>query len=296
MRDVLITTADEGVRIPDAMEVIGGGLNLDEVAIDLDFYVIRGLDNDTGVISERVVATCIFYIPLNPPCPSGGGSGSEPQPSPYDINAVGPIIGSGSGGDEDCPNPATLSAGDFVWLESGINTVTLEKTVDPNTGMIYYEGKDLTMEDYVPNNWYDLHLQGDPEGLAEELVPGVLPTVPADWHLLTPQLWGNYTHDRTTDFVYTWTPAMTYPDAIFVTKIDGTTYAGTDYQGRAISIPWDDGEHSYTAEDLLQLDPNPVTFAAYSYIEGPEFGLRDSIYQTNQTESYIYLQASMILE
>ncbi|MCB9743229.1 MAG: hypothetical protein H6741_14405 [Alphaproteobacteria bacterium] len=296
LRDVLITTGEEGVRIPDAFEVVGGGWSLEEVAIDLSYTVTRGISNESGDISEAVRATCIFFIPLDPPCPSGGGMGSEPQPTPYDSNAVGPIIGSGGGGSDDCPTPTTLSAGDYVWLESEANTVTLYKEVDANTGMIIYTGRDLTIADYVTDNVYDLHLQGDPEGLEEELLEQVLPTVPADWELTSPQLWGNYTHDRTQDFVYTWTPAMTYPDAIFVTAINGTTYAGTSYQGRAISIPWDDGEHAYTASDLLQLDPNPVTFSAYSFIEGPPFGLRDSIYQENQSESYIYLQASMILE
>ena len=89
---------------------------------------------------------------------------------------------------------------------------------------------------------------------------------------------------------------MTYPDAIFVTMIDGTTFNGTTDPGRAISIPWDDGEHSYLSSEIQLLDPNPVYFIAYSFIEGPEFGLRDSIYQTNTAPSYIYLQASMILQ
>lgn len=295
MRDVQITTDEEGVRIEDAFEVVGGDFSLDEVAIDLSFTVVRGIDNATGQISEGVNASCVFYMPLDPPCPAGGGMGSKPEPSPYDNNEVGPITGSG-GGDEDCPNPKTFSAGDFVWLESDINTVTLEKVVDGSSGMIYYVGRDLTMADYVPDNWYDLHLQGDPEGLAEELLPRVLPTVPADWSMVSPQLWGNYTHNRSADFNYLWTPAQTYPDAIFVTSITGTTYAPTGDPGMAISIPWDDGDHTYTADELSLLDPNPVYFTAYSYIEGPEFGLKDSIYQENQAESYIYLQATMILE
>ena len=60
-RDVLISTGDEGVYLTDAFEVIGGDWNLEEVAIDLSFYVSRSKDNDTE-ISEAVQANCTFYI------------------------------------------------------------------------------------------------------------------------------------------------------------------------------------------------------------------------------------------
>lgn len=304
-RDVLLTTGEEGVRISDAFEVVGGTWSLEEVAISLGFNVVRGIDNDTGDLIEFVNANATFFIPLDPPCPSGGGGGfgSKPEPEPYDSNVVGPIIGSGSGGGaEDCPDPQTVSAGDYVWLESGINTVTLEKTVDPNTGMITYRGYDLTIDDYVPNNMYDLHLQGDPDGLEEEIIEAVLPTVPCNWYLDTPGFWGNYTHDRSTDLDYTWSNtlgtagACTYPDAIFYTEVSGTTFNGTTDPGMAASFPWDDGVHAYLAEELSLLDPGQATFIAYSVISGREFGLRDSIYQMNQASSYIYLQAAFILE
>jgi len=303
-RDVVIATGEEGVRIPDAFEVLGGEWSLEEVAVSLTFNVVRGLDNSSGALSERVSASALFYIPLDPPCGGGGaGFGSKPEPEPYDQNVVGPITGSGSGGEaEDCPNPTTVSAGDYVWLESDANVVTLDKVVDPNSGLIYYIGQDLTIDDYVPDNLYDLHLQGDPEGLEEEIVEGVQPTVPCNWYMETPELWGNYTHDRSTDFEYVWINteggygACTYPDAIFYTEINGTTYNGTTDPGMAASFPWDDGTHAYTPDELLYLDPGQVYFIAYSYIVGREFGLRDSIYQTNQADSYIYFQASFILE
>ena len=81
-----------------------------------------------------------------------------------------------------------------------------------------------------------------------------------------------------------------------VTSISGTTWAETGDPGLAISIPWDDGEHTYFGSELINFDPNPVSFTAYSFIEGPEFGLKNSIYQENQSESYIYLGASMVLK
>jgi hypothetical protein len=39
-----------------------------------------------------------------------------------------------------------------------------------------------------------------------------------------------------------------------------------------------------------------VYFTAYSFIEGRPFGLQESRYQDNQAKSYIYLQASLVLE
>jgi len=297
-RDVLIETGDEGVLIPNAFEVVGGDLALGDVAIGLAFYVSRSIDNDTGGLNEGVVAYAQFVIPLDPPCGSGSPPGDGPMP--YDLNGVFEVPESEESND-DCPTAQTVSAGDVVWLESDANTVTLTKQIDSSTGSIYYYGENLTMADYVPDQWYDLHLQGDPDGLPEELLEDVQPTVPADWYLTSPDLWGNYTHNRAEDFHYTWdqpdgTPgANTYPDAIFSTSLSGTLVSNGK-SGFAGSIPWDDGVHNYTGAELSQLEATPSTFTAYSYIEGPEFGLKDSKYQTNQAYSYIYLSASLILE
>jgi hypothetical protein len=291
-RDVLLQTADEGVLIPSAFEVIGGDLSLGDVAIGLTFYVSRAIDNDTGALNEAVVALCQFVIPLDPPCGSSPPPGDGPMP--YDLNGVFEVPDPVESND-DCPSAQTVSAGDFVWLESPANTVTLTKQVDAASGTIYYYGENLTMADYVPDQWYDLHLQGDIDGLPEEILPEVQPTVPADWSLTSPDLWGNYTHNRAEDFDYTWTPAETYPDAIFGTSISGTLVS-TGKSGFAGSYPWDDGEHTYTGAELSQLEASPVSFSAYSVIEGPEFGLKDSIYQTNQASSYIALSATLVLE
>ncbi len=297
-RDVLIETADEGVLIPSAFEVIGGDLALDDVAIALGFYVSRSIDNDSGTLNEGVVGYAQFVIPLDPPCGSGSPPGDGPMP--YDVNGVFEVPESAESND-DCPTPQTVSAGDVVWFESPANVVTLTKQIDSATGSIYYYGEGLTMADYVPDQLYDLHLQGDPDGLPEELLPGVQPTVPADWYLTSPSLWGNYTHNRAEDFHYTWdqpdgTPgANSYPDAVFSTSLSGTLVSNGK-SGFAGSIPWDDGVHHYTGDELSQLDATPSTFSAYSYIEGPQFGLKDSKYQTNQSSSYIALSASLILE
>jgi hypothetical protein len=290
-RDVKITTGTEGVLIANAFEVVGGNVNLEDVVVGLSFTVVRGIDNQDCSLTERVRASASFVIPLDPPCGSSPPPGDGPQP--YDINGVFAVPPPGEA--VDCPSPTTVSAGDFVWLESASNVVTLVKQVDPATASIWYAGEGLTMADYVPNEIYDLHLQGDPDGLPEELVTQVQPTVPADWHLLSPELCGNYTQIRSEDFNYTWSPAQTYPTAIFSSSISGTLVATGD-SGFAGSIPWDDGVHTYTAGELSQLDVGPVYFTAYSFIEGRPFGLQESRYQENQAKSYIYLQAALVLE
>lgn len=321
-RDVMVSTDEEGAFIEDAFEVVAGPVDLSDVAISLAFYVVRGIDNATGALYESVVGQAIFYIPLDPACPPnpensypGGCTDGEDNdednytdcydsdcemdlacslggPQPYDANGVWSTRE--TGGSADCPTPTTLGAGDHVWFESPCNVVQLDKYIDAASGLIYYTA-DLTMDDYCPGQFYDLHTQGEEGAIGEYVLEGVQPTVPADWYLLTPELWGNYTHDRTEDFHYTWTPAQTYPDAIFVTSISGTLVS-TGEGGYAGSVPWDDGDHTYTPAELLELEPGNVTFTAYSYIEGPYFGFPFSTIQSNQSNSYIYLQASMVLE
>ena len=310
-RDVLIMTEsalgqEEGLLIQDAFEVVGGDLDLGDVRISMSYTVVRGIDNSSGALNERVRAQAVFWIPLDPPCGGGGGAMGS-GPSPYDVNGVFPTPDPPEGGEEDCPNPQTVSAGDVVWLESEKNVVTLEKVVDPATGMIAYTGRDLTIADYATNVMYDLHLQGDPNGLPEEILYGVQPTVPCDWYLTSPNLWGNYTHNRAEDFEYTWGmpdhptagactgPPGIDPAAMFSTSIPGTLVS-TGKGGFAGALPWDDGVHTYTAAELSMLQPNPTYLTAYSIKEGPEFGLKDSRHQDNVASTYIYLQASLVLE
>ncbi|MEC8425335.1 MAG: hypothetical protein VX000_16235 [Myxococcota bacterium] len=306
-RDVTLELPDEGLLIPDAFEVIGGEWDLSEVAVDLSFTVVRSRDNNgNGEYSERVRANCTFFIPLDPPCPSGGGgsgSGSEAgsDPSPYDNNGVWMATGEGSGGgQEDCPFPTTVSAGDYVWLESDQNSITLEKQIDTASGSIYYTAPDIQLEDYVTDNMYDLHTSGDPEAIGEFVLDEVLPTVPSDWQWVAPDLWGNHTHNRAEDFAFSWTPALTYPDAMFVvsicTKQSPCPMAEESWSGYAGAYPWDDGSHLFTASEMSMMGAGGVPVYAYSVISGREFGLPDSIYQTNQATSYIYLSQYMVLE
>jgi hypothetical protein len=291
MRDVYISNGDEAVLLPDAFEVIDSPARLENVAISLGFDIARQIDNNTGELLERVSGFAAFVIPLDPPCGSPPPPGSGPMP--YDINGVFPVPPDPV--PEDCPNPETVSAGDFVWFESDENVVTLEKNVIQSTGQIIYQGQGLVLDDYRFNKYYDLHTQGDPDGIGEYILEGVQPTVPADYYLLTPDLWGDFTHDRTQPFDYTWTPAMTYPNAIFSTQISGVLVSNGK-GGFAGSIPWDDGVHGYKPGELTQLQATPVTFSATSYIKGPYFGFPFSTIQSNQSDSALSTSASMILE
>jgi hypothetical protein len=289
-RDVMITSGDESILLPDAIEVLDAPPDLSNVVPVIGYDVTRQIDNATGDLLQEVRAFAYFVIPLSPPCGAAGVPGSGPMP--YDNNGVFPVPPPPQ--PVDCPYPETVSAGDFVWFEGPENIVTMPKQVIQSTGQIIYWNSDLSLDDYKFDTLYDLHTQGDPDGIPEVIVERVQPTVPADYYLTSPDLWGDYTHDRTTDFDYTWTPAQTYPEAIFSTQISGTLVVDGE-PGFAGSIPWDDGAHRYTSGELSQLQAGPVTFSAASFIQGPIFALPFSIYQS-RSDSTLSTTAELILE
>lgn len=317
-RDVRITTDDEGVFIEDAFVVNEGDIDLSNVGISLSFQVVRGIDNSSGAISEYVTAQAIFYIPLDPPCPANPESdctnetdddldgftdcndsdcSSNPAcgggPQPYDSNGYWQTYT--TGGSEDCPTPTTVGAGEHVYFESDCNIVTLDRYVDSASGLIYYADADVTLDDYCFGQWYDLHTEGEEGGIGEYVLDDVQPTVPADFELLVPEWWGNFTQSRAEDLTYTWTPAQTYPTAIFGTSISGTLSSNGE-QGYIGSLPWDDGEHTYTSDDLSELEAGSCSFGAYSYIEGEYFGFPFSTIQTNKSDSILYISGTVVLE
>jgi len=302
MRDVLVTTSvfveaestSEAVLVPDAFEVLDALPDLANVAISLNFYVARSIDNATCNLNERVVGNATFYIPLDPPC--GPASPMGDGPKPYDQNGVFPVPPSPD--PVDCPYPKTVSAGDVVWYESDENIVSMYKEVDAATNAIYYVASDLTLTDYRFNKNYDLHTQGDPAAIPEVLLEGVQPTVPSDWYLTNPQFCNDLTIPRTENFNYSWTPAMTYPTAIFVTQISGVTIPTEDGDIPAFigSIPWDDGVHAYTPYELSVVNDGPASFIAVSSIKGPLFGFPFSTIQANQSGSVLQTSAYIVLE
>jgi len=196
----------------------------------------------------------------------------------------------------DCPNPETVSVGDQVWFEGPENVVTLPKDAIGATGQIIYRGVDLTLDDYHFNQLYDLHAPGDPvSGVPEFLVERVQPTVPADFALLAPHLWGDLTWSRAAALPLEWTPAQTYPDAIFSLSINGLL-ASTGEPGFAGVLPWDDGHHSFHPSELSALQATAVSFSAVSAIQGPYFGLPFSTVQIARSDSTLALAGQMILE
>jgi hypothetical protein len=62
------------------------------------------------------------------------------------------------------------------------------------------------------------------------------------------------------------------------------------------AYPMDDGSHAMSAGEMSLFAPGVVPVYTYSLINGPTFGLPDSIYQENQATSYIYLVQQMVLE
>ncbi|TVQ91654.1 MAG: hypothetical protein EA397_08570 [Deltaproteobacteria bacterium] len=291
MRDVYITNGDEAVLLPDAFEVLDAPPRLDNVAVSLLFDIQRQIDNSSGELIEQVRGQAAFVVPLDPPC--GAASPPGDGPMPYDINGVFPIPPPPD--PVDCPSPQTVPAGDFVYFDSDENSVPLARTINNTTGQVVYVGQNLTLDDYRFNKLYDLRTEGEPDGIPELVLERVQPTVPADYYLLTPNLYGSYAQSRLDDFNYTWTPAETYPDAIFITQISATLAVNGE-PGFAGSIPWDDGDHTYTPAELTQLEPGPVTFLLVSVIEGPFFGLPFSTIQTNQSSSQLLTFGRMVLE
>ena len=288
----LFVTGTEDLLVPEALEILPTTPDIGNVAVGLGFDIERQIDNATGDIDEDVDAFAYFVIPLNPPCyqPSNPGSG----PDTFDANGVYAIPDPLPS--NDCPNPLTVSAGDVVWLESDQNVVTLHKQVIEATGQIIYTGQGLTLADYPFDTWFDLHAPGDPPfGTPEFLVERVLPTVPKDYQILTPELWGDYPQPRAEEFAYTWNPASTYPVATFGTSITGILEADGG-AGFIAALPWDDGAHSYSPAELLLLAPGPVTFDADVTVDGPRFGLPFSYIQTNQAGSSVSVRGSLVLE
>ncbi|MSQ01832.1 MAG: hypothetical protein EXR71_08060 [Myxococcales bacterium] len=325
-RDVLVTTGTEGVFIEDGTTVLDGEIDLGNVGISRWFRVSRGIDNASGAIGEGVSVGVLFYLPLDPPCPpdpeanctdqldndndeftdcSDSDCSTSPAcaggPMPYDSNGVWRTYE--TGGSADCPANETVSAGDHVWFESDCNIITLDKHVDGASGMIYYTKDDVSLDDYCFDQMYALHTEGDPDGIPEEIVENAQPTVPADFVMVDPEWWGNYTISRAEEVLYTWAladdpsipGALTYPDAIFFTSISGQLVDPEGASGYAGSLPWDDGLHSYIPDELSQLKAGNATFTALSSIEGPPVGFSFSTV-TTKSSSYVAVSGTVILE
>ena len=218
----------EEVILHEGFEVRAVPIDCNDLpGVSFGFSISRDIDNDTCGINEGVSAYAVFYTPLDPPC----GSPPGPPVFPYDLNYQ---INPPSGG-ADCPTTPTCDAGEFVYLESDVNTITLSRVQNAFTGEIgYYPAQPLTLEDY-PFGYvdFDLRAEGsdDPTQIPEFTAEDVLYTLPSDFEFLSPELCQNYTHDPADDFVAEWTPANTY-DVAGLTM----SYSTSDTQNPP--VPW----------------------------------------------------------
>jgi len=260
-RDVFLDD-EEDLLIADAVEILATPPNPIDVVVGLTFDVQRELDAVTGLASDHVRAYAFFVVPLNFPC--GPSSPPASGPMPFDINGVFPVPPPPP--TIDCPEPLTLSAGDFVFFESEENSVTLHKEVIATTGQIIYRGRDLTLDDYRFGLDYDLRVPGDPDGVPAFTVADAQPTVPENYQITAPSF-GGLVVDRFEGFDFEWTSAGVYPTGLFTVSVDGTLVENGEPAFAGV-IPFDDGQHSFGPGVLSQLNPGPASFTAISGVQG----------------------------
>jgi hypothetical protein len=261
-RDVFLDDVDEDLLVADAIEILPVAPDPIDVVVGLVFDVRRELNPTTGAANDTVRAQAFFIVPLNFGC---GASGLPADgPIPFDINGVftvpppPPSI--------DCPEPITLSAGEQIYFESELNSITLHKEVIPTTGQIIYRGRDLVLDDYKFGQDYDLRVPGDPDGVPGFFVEDAQPTVPENYQLTSP-LFADLVVDRFEPFQFTWTDAGVYPTGLFTISLNGSLEE-TGESAFAGVLPFDDGQHSFGPNQLSQLAPGPATFVAISAVEG----------------------------
>ncbi len=237
----------------------------DNPGVGFSFSVSRSIDNDTCNVNENVSASAVFYTPLDPPC----GSPPGPPVFPYDINYV---INPPSGG-ADCPTTPTCDAGPYVYLESELNTITLERQENPFTGEIRYTpDRQLVLDDYKFGYVaYDLWAEGseDETQIPEFRKEDALFTLPSDFELLAPQLCNNYTHDPSEDLVVEWTPGNTYDVAGM--SVSWSTTDADEVAWQIITLPWDDGEHAWEQEYWEQMPEGGGNFGFGAGVGEPKW-------------------------
>ena len=231
--------------------ILHEGFEVREVPIDCNdnpgvsfrFTVTRDIDNDSCQVIENVGASAVFFTPLDPPC----GSPPGPPIFPYDLN----FIQNPPSGGADCPSTPTCDAGDYVYFESDLNTITLAKNENPFTGEIFYAPETpLTLDDYKFGYIdYDLRAEGsdDPTQIPAFTAPDVLFTMPSDFELLEPVPCENFTHDPANDFPIRWTPAETYDVAGLSAVYQTSDTQDPPVAWQIITLPWDDGEYAWEA-------------------------------------------------
>lgn len=267
-RDLYIEANGDRFLVPDCITIGEGTIDPAAVRGYTYFIVNRSINPDNGSRSEGVTAYAQFYVPLDPPCYGPGGGSGSGFPIPFDVNGVWPLPTPGQ--PADCPSPRMVSAGDHVWFEAETNIVTLDKRERPARNQIWYWGRDLTLRDYVFDNLYGLRLEGDENGLPAAFIEDVQPTVPADYDILEPSF-SRTVHPRAERLQFAWSPAQTYPEAQFRVFLYGQLADGRG--GFAGAIPWDDGQHHWSANHLSQFAEGPLDWRFESRLSGPSWSL-----------------------
>lgn len=282
LRDVSIRTNEEGVRVVDGFEVIEVETQISDVTASFSFDLLRTINNTDGSIKESVSGVAYFYSPLNVECGTQlNGPTAYDQVVYNDIPEV-----------EDCPEPKVFGAGEHVYFinDSTGEVITLDIVL--TAGPLHYETDDeLPTSSYQFGTTYSVEADGSEEenGVPAFRLDSIIVTPPMDFELLYPPLYNNYTTTRDREFLYQWTPANTYPIANMVSFLM-VSDSSTGLINSLLSVPWDDGEHSYSVSDMSQLYEGAGLFTLYAYAEGPDFSLPSSpSYVSNATSSAGYL-------
>lgn len=288
-RDVYIDD-DEDLLIARALEITEVPVNPLDARLSINFDVSRTISRSTGLPSESVRATATFFIPLDPPCAVGFNPAQGPVP--FDINGVfrvpppfpDPV---------DCPEVRTVDAGDFVWFEGPDNIVTMHKDQNPSTGVIFYQGRDLTLADYHFGDTYDFRVQGADGGIPPFTIEDAQPTVPLDYRFTFPNFQG-LVIDRFEDFDFDWSRAGVYPTGQFAISLAGSL-ASTGEGAYVGVLPFDDGHHRFGPNQLSQLNDGDAVFSAFSRVEGRVWQLPYNG-RAGQADSFLNTSAQVVLE
>ena len=182
-------------------------------------------------------------------------------------------------------------------MESEQNTIALEKRIHPTTNQISYESPTLTLQDYKLNTPYSLRIDGDSNGIFEEVIPNVLITVPSDWEWIKPELCQNPI-SREEDLTIYWTNAATQYYGFLESVLSGTSEdeeidnQSVEDQNPNTNLylhvnPFDDGMHVFPGSLLTQFEKGSASLRLQSTFYSPFFGLSNSDIQNNQALSFI---------
>jgi hypothetical protein len=252
-RAAILSGGGRELWMPRAFEVLDAPRALTDLDAELVFAIDRELAPD-GTWSEVVTIEAAF--PYDNACGSspapGGGPTRADEAGVYPIPPA-PVS-------EECLPDEMADVGEAVWLTSGAHSVTL--LPEAAAGGVVYRAPSPTLDDYVFGASYTLDVPGGSDVPAFVLAD-VVRAVPSDFTVTAlPARWS-----REEDLVLRWTPAMTYPEAWVILKIDGTL-VDTGEPGFVGAILFDDGEFAVPAEALAGLRPGEVELVLLVVVEG----------------------------